>query len=176
MKSDDLKFILGQIAEGNQKAFRYLFTSYSGKVYTYALKLTHTKEQAEEIVQEVFMKIWINRDTLTSIDFFPSYLYTITRNHTFNFLKHLSVERKARMYLHEESFHLQVATSSYQHQIEHAIKRLPPQQQVVYKMCYHEGMKYEEVAERLSISRFTVKTHMQQALRSIRVFLQTPSI
>lgn len=171
MESENLKLILCQIAVGDENAFRFVFTKYSGKVYTYALKLTHTTELAQEIVQEVFVKIWIGREKLVTIDCFPSYLYCITKNHALNQLKRLSVEQKIKIAFNKQSAATadeRSPVSEHENTLRGAIDRLPPQQQLVYKMCYHDGLKYDEVAKQLSISRFTVKTHMQQALKSIR--------
>jgi RNA polymerase sigma-70 factor (family 1) len=171
---EDLKSLVTAVASGNQKAFRALFDLYSPKIFSFALKLTRSESTAEEIVQDVFMKIWINRNALHEIAYFPSYLYVITRNHSFNLLKKIAQEKKAGMEmlgqqseLHEETEQT-IIYGDYQHILNNVIERLPPQQKLVYGMCHGQGLKYEEVAQRLNISRFTVKTHMQQALRTIK--------
>ncbi|HEY8933980.1 MAG TPA: RNA polymerase sigma-70 factor [Cyclobacteriaceae bacterium] len=165
--------MLDRIALSDAEAFGLIFRNYSNKVYCYALKLTRSKNLSEEIVQEVFIKIWVNRMSLTSIDYFSSYLYTITRNHTFNVLKRIAVEVKSKAHYADENRKLQPSgQSAYYDDLNQAVDKLSPQQQLVYKMCYHEGLKYDEVAERLQISHLTVKTHMQQALRSIRDYFK----
>jgi RNA polymerase sigma factor (sigma-70 family) len=117
----------------------------------------------------------VNRSSLTSIDYFPSYLYTITRNHTFNILKRISVEVKSKAHYIDENLELQPSIhSEHYDDLNLAVNKLPPQQQLVYKMCYHEGLRYDEVAEKLQISHLTVKTHMQQALRTIRGYFKKP--
>ncbi|HTJ48486.1 MAG TPA: RNA polymerase sigma-70 factor [Cyclobacteriaceae bacterium] len=164
------------MALSDPEAFGQVFRKYSNKIYIYALKLTRSKSLSEEIVQEVFIKIWVNRSSLTSIDYFPSYLYTITKNHTFNILKHISVEVKSKAQYLDKSLELQPSSVQSEHydDLNQAVNKLPPQQQLVYKMCYHEGLRYDEVAEKLQISHLTVKTHMQQALRTIRGYFKKP--
>lgn len=169
-----LKNLVDLVAAGDPLAFRELFDRFAGKVHAFALKLTHNDTMAEEIVQEVFLKIWLHREGLSAIDYFPSYLYTITRNHTFNVLKHLAHEAHAKQALgkvlvktHEETEEA-VIYEDYQRLLDRVIDRLPPKQRQVYSLCHQQGLKYEEVAHRLNISRLTVKTHMQQALRTIK--------
>jgi RNA polymerase sigma-70 factor (family 1) len=163
-----------RVADGDPGAFRELFETFSPKVYGFALKLTHSPAIAEELVQEVFMKIWMYRGGLRGVEHFPAYLYTITRNLTFNVLKRLSAEQKAKAeYIKgfREDVHETEETvigRDYQNILQNAIDKLSPQQKLVYSLCHGEGMKYEEAAEKLHISRLTVKTHMQQAIRSIK--------
>lgn len=170
----DDRYLLDRIAVGDQHAFREIFNSWSGKVFGFALKLTHSKSLSEEIVQDVFMKIWINRESLEAIQSFPAYLFTLTRNHTFNNLKRIAIEEAARIKLGKkltESNYDTEETINFRESerlLNQAISKLPPQQRLVYSLCQQEGLKYEEVAQRLNISRLTVKTHMQQALRSIK--------
>jgi RNA polymerase sigma-70 factor (family 1) len=170
----DLKPILNRLAESDEPAFREVFNRFSGRVYTFALKLTRSAVLSEEIVQDIFMKVWINRNTLNTIDYFPSYLYTLTRNHTLNILKRLAKEERVKATLIRDLSEIDNATeervifNEYQHILNSVIDRLPPQQRVVYGLCHQEGLRYEEVAQRLKISRLTVKTHMQQALRTIK--------
>jgi RNA polymerase sigma-70 factor (family 1) len=171
---ENLKSLVTEVASGNQDAFRVLFDLYSPKIYSFAFKLTRCGSTAEEVVQEVFIKVWINRAALTEIIFFPSYINTITRNHCFNVLKKMAFEEKRRIAigknqtgLHEET-EQSIIHRDYQHILNNVIEALPPQQRLVYGLCHNQGLKYEEAAERLNISRLTVKTHMKQALRTIR--------
>jgi RNA polymerase sigma-70 factor (family 1) len=166
--------LLAQIAAGDEHAFRVLFDAQSSRVYGYALKLTRSQDLAEEVVQDVFMKIWINRANICEIQNIEAYLITFTRNHTFNALKRVAIEEAAKARLSrklEEAHHETeeaVNFSESQNILNKALDRLPPQQRLVYSLCHEEGLKYEEVAQRLNISRLTVKAHMQQALRTLR--------
>ena len=169
--------VVTRVSEGDSAAFNDLFHEFSPRVYGFALKLTHSQSTAEEIVQDVFMKVWINRNSLGRINNFPAYLYTITKNLTFNVLKRISVEQKARAEFTKDFCEENCETEQsiiyrdYQNLLSSAIDRLSPQQKSVYSLCHVEGLKYEEAAEKLHISRLTVKTHMQQAIRNIRSHL-----
>jgi RNA polymerase sigma-70 factor (family 1) len=172
--SEKLKPLLAQIASGDAMAFRKIFDQFSGKVYLFTLKLTRSQSTAEEVVQETFTRIWVNREALPDIEYFPSYLYTITRNLTFNILKRMAIEEKAksaytlRQSLSDNNTEQVIFCNDYEHILHKIIDRLPPQQKLVYGLCHGEGLKYEEAAERLNISRLTVKTHMQHALKTIK--------
>lgn len=174
-----LNFLIYRISEGDPQAFRKMFEEYSPRVHAFALKLTHSSTTAEEMVQDVFMKIWMNRRSLRDIDHFPAYLYAMTRNLTLNVLKRMALEEKAKRSIAKESYGIHSETaeeimySDYHHLLTRAIEGLPPQQKLVYSLCHREGLKYEEVAQKLRISRLTVKAHMQQALRNIKSHFRT---
>jgi RNA polymerase sigma-70 factor (family 1) len=170
----DIRNLLSRLSKNDEHAFRLIFHAFSGKVYSFSLRLTRSQETAEEMVQDVFLKIWVNRASLADIENFNGYLYTITRNLAFNTLKRMSVEEKAKTTLQRELTDKHFDTEEtvihrdYQQLLNRAISHLPPQQRLVYSLCHQEGLRYEEVAQRLKISRLTVKTHMQQALRTLK--------
>jgi RNA polymerase sigma-70 factor (family 1) len=173
--NEDWRFLLLQIANGDEKAFREIFDRFSPKVFVFALKLTHSRSMAEEILQEVFIKIWDNRHKLPEVEFFPSYLSAITKNHTFNVLKRIAQQQRAHVNFSNKvpSIHSEteegVIYNNYQEILSGIVDQLPPQQKTAYSLCHGEGLKYEEAAERMNISTLTVKTHMQTALRTIKV-------
>lgn len=170
----DIKKLLHQLSNSEAHAFRQVFNLFSDRVYSFALKLTRSKNTAEEIVQEVFLRIWLHRESMAQIENLQSYLFTITRNFVFNYLKHKAIEEKAKSILLQQSTQIHEETEDgivyrdYQRLLTRAINHLPPQQKLVYSLCHQEGLQYEEVAQKLKISRLTVKTHMQLALRSIK--------
>ena len=169
----DIQALLNELSKGDSHAFHRIFNSFSGMVYSFSLRLTRSTHTAEEIVQEVFLKIWTQRETLAQVGNFPGYLFTVTRNLTLNVLKHKVIEDRARSVLrnnpwqHNETQEA-IIYHDYEELLNKAINHLPPQQRLVYSMCHQEGLRYEEVARKLKISRFTVKTHMQHALRSLK--------
>lgn len=173
-KKASYRRILGRLARGDAAAFRELFDLFSPKVYGFSLTLTRSVPEAEELVQDVFLKVWLHRSSLRSIDNFEAYLHTVTRNAAFNFLKRQAIERKAKsafarqLVLEDSATEQAVIERDYEEMLQGAIQKLSPQQRLVYSLCHIEGLKYEEVAVKLRISKLTVKTHMQQALRSIK--------
>jgi RNA polymerase sigma-70 factor (ECF subfamily) len=167
------KELLRLISKNDEAAFSEMFNRYCHKVNSFAFRLTHSGALAEEIVQEVFMKVWINRTSLCSVDYFPSYLFTITRNHTLNILKRKILEENAKVVFGREIFPTYQKEESEvyrerQRALNHVVSHMPSQQRQVYTLCHQEGLKYKEVAKLLNISKLTVKAHMQHALRAIK--------
>lgn len=166
--------LLIKIAEGDEIAFRKIFDHYQQRVFTFAQKITRSDTDAEEIVQDIFLKIWFNRNQLVSIENFGAYLNRLVRNHALNVLRHEAVVYKAKQDILINSSEEDLATQQVldyketKEILEAVVKRLPEQQQRVYAMCHVEGMKYNEVAEQLNISSDTVHYHMKLALATIR--------
>jgi RNA polymerase sigma-70 factor, Bacteroides expansion family 1 len=167
--------ILAQIARGDEAAFAALFDHYRDKVYSICIKLTHSPELSEEILQDVFLKVWIKRNDLPQITHFRAYLYTMVRNMVYNALKAAAQHELtlAAMPPGELTPVVPDDTLLYkenQQILAAAINRLPPQQQMVYKLIGEQGLKREEVSRAMGISPETVKTHIAQAMRSIRAY------
>lgn len=166
--------ILSKVASGDTRAFTYLFDSYYKHLGQYVYRLTESVEAAEEIVQDVFVKIWSRRQDLAEVDSFTNYLFIITRNRTYRFLKEkasahvrqLEWEKQYREELHfpgdanpEETFCLMV---------DELIKKMPPQQRKVYELSRVGHLKYSEIAKVLAISPETVKKHIVSANKFIK--------
>ncbi|KAA8484418.1 RNA polymerase sigma-70 factor (ECF subfamily) [Arcticibacter tournemirensis] len=173
----DEKLLLAKIAAKDEKAFRWLYDMYRKKIYSYALKVLKFEDRAEDVVHEVFLSIW-QHEHPESIDNIESYIHVMARNSSLRLLRRQQLEIRANRELalewketHEETEQL-IITNETGRLLQKAIEYLPPQQRTVFRLCREEGLKYKEVAERLSISQLTVKTHMQQALRSLRMSLQ----
>lgn len=166
--------LLERISSGDQKAFAIIFKFYSSFIYLFALKLTKSENTAEEIVQEVFVKIWTNRDQLVTVGNFGAYLNRITRNHSYDVLKRLSHEALISSELRKQISEVSNCTEDEldfrdaNQSLNKAIEKLTPQQKLVYSLCHQEGLKYNEVADRLNISTSTVHSHMKRALQTIR--------
>lgn len=175
--SADEKLILAKIAGGNQQAFGILYHSYKNKVYGYALKILQSETLAQEIVQETFIKLWLKRESLDSIENFGAFLRVIVRNDTLNALKKIALQQKNYQQIHQTSTEADSATeNAIQYRetkrlLDLAIESLPKQQKLVYNLCHVEGLKQKEVAEQLKISPLTVKVHLREAIKSIRTHL-----
>ena len=168
--------LLSLVAQGDKTAFAHLFNNYRNKIYSIAFELTESTGVAEEIVQDVFLKIWLKRDFLKEVTHFQAYLFTITRNYVFTALKRIArketIELNAMQgaplfYYDTEN---QVLHKEYTRILQMAIDRLPLQQKQVYNLIKNEGYKREEAAAALQLSPETVKTHLAQAMRTIRAY------
>jgi RNA polymerase sigma-70 factor (family 1) len=171
------KELLLRTATGDQSAFTTLFYLYHQELGEYVLRLTKSLSLAEEVVQDTFIKLWMKREQLPEVHDFRSYLFTISRNHTFNCLRGLA--RKAvqqRTWISETikqgGSREEPDREYYYTLIEQAVGHLSPQQQKIYLLSRRDGLKYEEIAEQLHLSRHTVKRHMSLALQTIMSYVR----
>lgn len=171
------KLLLVEAAEGNEQAFAQLFYSSHQELGEYIFYLTKSLPLSEEIVQDVFIKIWQKKEQLLTINNFRAYLFTISKNYAFNALRQQAREaaKLQKWLLHtEEQFNTPYDPDleKYYVLIETAIAQLPPQQQKAWLLSRQEGLKHEEIASMLSLSRETVKRHISLALSSIKRYAQ----
>jgi RNA polymerase sigma-70 factor (ECF subfamily) len=165
------------VTEGDEKAFQELFHLYKQQVYAYAMHFTRSVMISEEIVQDIFLKLWLHKTHLREIDRFEAYLYTITRNHCFDHLKKLAREHAMKQQWilsvdpSDESAEDKVIYNNYESLIHQALESLPPQQKKVYALSFYHGRKQEEIAQHLHISRNTVKVHLAKARATVRNYL-----
>jgi RNA polymerase sigma-70 factor (ECF subfamily) len=163
------------ITAGDQNAFAQLFNKYRRKVLFIASDLLHSKEAAEDVLQNVFTKLWVNREKATEINQFSAYLNIMVRNEVFNILRRKSyLDAFIEEHIGEESHELQIGEEfeERQRKFRMAVEQLTPQQRKVLELCGMEGYKQAEAAKLLGISTGTVKKHMADALRDVRKFLK----
>jgi RNA polymerase sigma-70 factor (family 1) len=162
-----------RVVQGDEIAFGQLFREYKNKLYSFIFHLSGSATIAEDVLQDVFLKIWRDRDQLTGIDNFNAYLYRMAQNTAINVLRRQSrealllneVQRLAPEGVQGDEL-LEVQTALHQ-----AINNLPPQQRKVYQLGQEQGLTYEQIAGSLGISTSTVRNHMVQALKAIREFI-----
>lgn len=171
------KLLVHQLMLGNHKAFRKLFDTYRNDLYRYSLSMVHSKAHAEEIVQDVFLKVWVKRESLNPDMSFRAYVFTITRNKTLKFLKKAANDQK----LCEAVFYASQKTTNITEQTirelelelikKEALDKLPPKRLLIFEMSRNEGKSYDKIAEELSISPHTVRNQMSKALETLRATL-----
>jgi RNA polymerase sigma-70 factor (ECF subfamily) len=165
---------LAAISTGDEAAFRCLFDRYRGRIYTYALRLSENTSLADEVVQDVFLKVWLKRKDLPGIENFSAWLYAIARNRLFDMMKQQAREQQTRESVQQEvapsanNAELSLLEKEQQVLLRDALAKLSPRQQLIYNLSRNRGMKHEEIAHTLNISRNTVKTHLVHALRVIK--------
>lgn len=171
------KSLLIKVANGDEQAFKRLFDLYRPNIYTTALRITGDEWIAEEILQDAFLKVWLNREKITQIDNFGGWLYTIAKNLTYNAIKRAQSEKNNFLQFSQEpavtscqgTDHL-TQENEYQNILNLAINRLPPRQLLTYKLIKQQEMKREEAAAELNVSAETVKWNLDRAMKSIRAF------
>lgn len=171
------KLLVTELKTGNEKAFQKLFDQYRNILYKYSYSMLGSKAYAEEIVQEVFLKVWLKRDTLNTELSFKSFLFTITRNKTISFLKKAANNAKLReeIFYNSQKFanttDLHIREEEVNYIKEEALNLLPPRRRLIFEMSRNEGKSYEEIATELGISQNTVRNQMSMALETLREFL-----
>jgi len=172
----DEKYLLQQIAQGNEPAFRKVFEAYRKPAYSYILYLLKSEVLADEVLQDVFLRIWLNRSTLTDVKSFRAWLFSITKNRVIDVLRTQAKEilLKDAVPDREPSCEMddRLKETEYASLLHKAISQLSPKQQRIYQLSRENGLKINEIAVEMNISSNTVKTHLMQALRTIRKHVQ----
>lgn len=173
----DDRLLVSRLKEGNEKAFRKLYDKYSGGIYGFALKLVKSTDFAEEITQEVFLKVWNGRESLDIARNFKSYIYTIAKNLALNILNKAAYDIDFRNQLLYTKDTAVTSTGDYillnEYEVvkNKAIASLSEGRRTVFLMSREQGLSYEEIANELGVSVNTVKTQMKAALKHLREYL-----
>lgn len=169
----DDKELFELISQGKKSALIRLFKQYSPQLLDFAFGLTKSEAVADEILQEVFMRIWFNREKLASIDEPTTYIFRTAATVSYKFLKQLLVENKIISVVRNESYYenhevsetMQLYTLAAD--IQDAIGLLGSEQKKVYKLNREQGLKISEIAEELSLSPNAVRGLLNGAMESI---------
>ena len=165
-----------------EELFASLFCTYKNRLFGYVFAISHSRYAAEEITQEIFLKLWLCRNELHLVHNSELYLFAIAKNKTLNYLRKarydekFNKEIKNRMNPLSNDVEEQVSISENNRLLQEAITMLSPQRQLVYRLSRYEGLDHKQIAEEMQLSRNTVKNHMVQALRFIRTYLNNRGI
>ena len=171
---NDLDDIVKRLNEGDKKAYGMLFLMYADKLYKFSRSFYADDRDAEEIVQEVFMKLWINRKGIKDPGTFNAYIFTIAKNLIYNNLKRRVYSKKYYSYLkNAHSYHANLVEESFNfNELENAVRRViegfPAKRKEIFLLSRNEGLSNKEIAQRLNLSLRTVETHIYLALKHIK--------
>lgn len=176
--SNNEHILLQKFAAGEQSAFRFIFNQHYQPLCYFAFTIVEDTQEAEDLVQETFSKLWNKRGDFQSTSSIKAFLFIATKNACFNFIKsreRLHVKEKEFSYLQEDQAITEIARfdpvlteTEIIHQLYEEIERLPTQCRRIFKLSYLEGRKNEEIASSLSISYNTVRAQKLRALKLIR--------
>ncbi len=168
------KELVESLQKGDVEAFDLLYEKYSGKLYAFGLKYLKSTDEAEELVQSVFLKIWEGHKNLKEESSFKSYLFTIAYHSICNLFR----KRKYRQQFVNEtiaenpnlSFRIEenIDYGSLLEQVEKIIEMLPERQKSIFRKSRNEGKSSKEIAEELNISPGTIDNYISESLKFIR--------
>jgi RNA polymerase sigma-70 factor, ECF subfamily len=175
-----------KIKEGNQDAFEFVFLRYYGDLCSYAQSIIHHKESSEEIVQDVFVKLWELRETLDVNTSLKSYLYRTVHNFCLNKIDHWKVRdnysKKVISEYNPDALQFVPFSDDYpianlivkelEEKIKDSISALPEHCRDIFLLIRMKGLSYQEAANKLNISVNTVKTQMHRAVIKLKEMLQ----
>ncbi|MDF2188369.1 RNA polymerase sigma-70 factor [Paraflavitalea sp. CAU 1676] len=177
MRPDDLhiRTLQTQIASSNQAAFASLFRLFYPRLHSFSLQYVHVHEVAEEITNDVFVKLWNRRADLLQIQNLSTYLFVAVKNYSLNYLKqyshiHVVIEDQegAAGLINRNNPAQELEWKEICFELNQAIEQLPDQCRTVFKLVKEEGFKYKEVAEILGLSPRTVETQLFRALKKLQ--------
>lgn len=171
---DTDKALLEALAGDDEQAFAALYRRYHQKLFFFVLNMAGSHQAAEDVLQEVFVKVWAERKSLPQVANFNAYIYRMAKNHVLNALKRTAHEMLILAEIGkdmEQSTEDVLTLLSYKdvHSVlKSGIEELPTQQKLVFRLSREEGLKHDEIARQLNISPLTVKKHVSQALLYLR--------
>jgi len=162
---------------GNKHAFAQIYERYFDVLYLHAYHRLRDKDEAKDLVQELFSHLWSHRETLTLTSNLSNYLYTSVRNRVLNILAHKYVEDKFLSSLQHTESKIEAITDHLARErqlamiIEKEIQSLPPKMRHVFELSRKANLSYKEIAARLELSEQSVRSHVKGALRLLRTRL-----
>jgi RNA polymerase sigma-70 factor (ECF subfamily) len=166
--------IITLLAKRDENTFEYVFKAYYKNLYSYVCTILKEETYAEEIVQQVFFKLWDKADTISIAGPVAAYLYRAVHNESLNYLKHQKVKSAHRMHVVYsmkdaiESAPKTLQTKELEKKIRDSLNELPEQCRTIFQMSRFDEMKYREIAEALGIAVKTVENQMGKALKILR--------
>jgi RNA polymerase sigma-70 factor (ECF subfamily) len=173
--------LVRQLQKNDKQAFELIFNKYRRKLYFFTLGYLHSQAETEEIIQNVFLSLWENRDMLNESYSLQNFLYKVTVNHIFNHLKHELVRKKyadrfSDQFIEDNNSEESILMNDLQQVIDSLVEELPMQQQVIFKLSRHDGLSHSEIANNLGLSIRSVENQIYRALKFIRGKLRQESL
>jgi RNA polymerase sigma-70 factor (ECF subfamily) len=177
-KNFELDAVLNQLANGDQFAIEELYNYYYPRLYNFSKSILKIEDGIDDILQEVFIKIWINRAKITKADSFNSFIYTISKNLLLNELRRKLNMQKfrdkiAKLAIAKEYSLIELAEyTELKERIELAINELPDRQKEIFILSRLNGFSHKEIAAQLAIRTKTVEYHISKASNYIKYKLK----
>ncbi|MEO6549377.1 MAG: RNA polymerase sigma-70 factor [Ferruginibacter sp.] len=177
-RSYDERLLLPLIAKGDEIAFKQLYDQYFTRLSAYVFKLCKSASITEDVLQEVFIKLWLNRSVCTPIESAEAYILSIAKNTTIDWLRKLSrqttliVDLSTQVAECGNAAENKLSLENLESLITKALSQLSSQKQQVFQLSKVVGFSHDEIADELHLSKSTVKNHLSETLKHIRKHLQ----
>lgn len=174
---ENITLLIEQLKKGSERAFNTLYKLHSAMLLSNIRNLVKDNEVAKELLQDLYLKVWENRENIDTEKSFKSFLFTVARNMVYDFFRRASLDKRIKLKLIANAFELYTHVEeslTFKESTEilnTAVDTLPQQCREIYKLSKLEGMSHQEISLQLDISVSTVNNHMVKANRKIRTFL-----
>lgn len=160
------------LASGSTDAYDRLFLRYYPRVLHYIEHLVKSPEIAKDLAQDIFMKIWINREQMAMVDSFDSYVFRAAKNSALNYLEHMDVRLKYEAATRDRknvvSMDEEIDAGDMELLVRVVVDGMPEQRKKIFILSRRQHLKTNEIALMLNLSEKTVKNHLTLALREIK--------
>lgn len=161
-----------KLSAGDHQAFKGIFRAYYARIRAFAYGFLKNTDEADELAQMVFVKLWDKREMLPRIQHFDAYLFTLTKHTIFNFIeaRHLVpvADEDVPDRADEDTPYEELVAHDLQLLIDLTVEHMPPQRRQIFRLSRREGLSNEEIAERMGIQKKTVENHLNLALKELR--------
>lgn len=171
-----------KIKNGEKNAYQELFERYAPRIYQFSLTYLKNQADAEELVQDVFLKIWEKRDTLDQSKNIKSFIFKIAVNTIYDFIRHKNIENAFSDFVRSNSeagsnstWH-SVIFDEMQENLQKLLSQLPEQQKKIFQLSKEEGLSNEEIAAKLNLSKRTVENHLYRAVSFLKENFRNESL
>ena len=166
------KQLVEKIIQSDQSAFKTIFEQYSKPIFQFLCRKLNNKDEAEDLVQEVFIRVWNSREKLDANKSFKSYLYTIANNIAIDYYRK---NKKSMLNIEDYEYqciYFEDGNFDIPNHIKKEINKLTPMQKNVFYLSRFEGLSNNEISEMLGLSKRTVENHISRALKKLKENLQ----
>lgn len=176
---DNEQRLFALIAKGNEKAFKILYDEYFIRLSAYVFKFCKSASLTEDVLQEVFMKLWVNRSALNDVEIPEAYILSIAKNTTIDWLRKLArqttlvVDLTAQIEECGNEAENKMSVDTLESLIAVALSQLSEQKQKVYQLSKIEYLSHDEIAAKLHLSKSTVKNHLSETMKHVRRQIQS---
>jgi RNA polymerase sigma-70 factor (ECF subfamily) len=171
-----------RLKKGEKEAFQELFNLYAPKIHRFAIAYLKDMANAEELVQDVFMKIWEKRENLDPAQNIKAYIYKIAVNTVYDFVRKKNLEKafadfsKHNFQPGAESLWHEIIWNEMLARLDHLVAQMPEQCRNIFILCKEEGLSNQEIAEKLNLSKRTVENQLYRAIRFLKEHLKPDTV